>query len=105
MKTIIITLIGLLALGTFDGCEKKTDANIFSDIDGVVLFYGDPSVDGCGWIIKTNDLEYSPISIDAAFQKANLNVNLSFEVLTTTWNCGWRVPGYKQIKIINIKKR
>ena len=59
-------------------------------------------------IVVVDDYAHHPTevsaTIDAAFQKANLNVNLSFVVLTTTWNCGWRVPGYKQIKIINIKK-
>ena len=83
------------------GCEKENEPDV-QNVNGLVLYYGDTAADGCGWIIKMNNVEYSPINLDSKFQEDSLEVILDYDTLTSTWNCGWRKPGYQQIQIITI---
>ena len=58
---------------------------------------------GCGWLIKIDSLLYAPTTLDSEFKKDSLKVILDYDILSTTWNCGWRKPGYIQINIERIK--
>jgi hypothetical protein len=88
------------------GIECKKEEPDVQGADGLVLYYGDPAVDGCGWIIKINNTEYAPVNLDSEFQNDSTNVVLEFNLLDSKWHCGWREPGYQQIEItkISIKK-
>ena len=104
----LILVCGLFVSTSF-GCNKNSNDNSLSKLDnqnvpGLILYYGDPAVDGCGWMIEINKVIYSPITLDDAFKKDSLKVILDYQTLSTTWNCGWRNPGYPQIKISNIKQ-
>ena len=92
--------VGFIAVS----CDKKSDPNLLS-AKGLVLNYGDPEVDGCGWVIKVDTVVYSPVNLDQAFKQNSLKVKVEYQVLNTYFSCGWRTPGYKQIKIISIKKQ
>lgn len=85
-------------------CDKKSESD-FQLMNGLVHNYGDPAVDGCGWMIEVDKVLFSPINLDANFQKDSLKVILDYEVLKSKWACGWRSQGYPQIKIINIKQK
>jgi hypothetical protein len=102
--SFFLLLMPLCVILLTAGCEKEEEPEV-QDASGLVLFYGEPAVDGCGWMIKINHVEYSPINLESVFQTDSLEVELDFDKLNTTWNCGWREPGYRQIKItrINIK--
>lgn len=108
MKTIIkavIFLCGIIVISAF-GCSKtKITSPERQDVSGMILYMGDPAVDGCGWLIKIDTMLYSPITLGSSFQKDSLKVILDYELLNSTWNCGWRIPGYFQINIKNIQKR
>lgn len=97
----IIFLCGITGIIAW-GCEKNKQDTLNST--GLILDYGDPAVDGCGWMIEINKLVYSPKSLDSSFRKDGLKVIIDYQQLSTIWNCGWRSPGYKQIEIKNIKK-
>jgi hypothetical protein len=58
--THILTAFILVLFGLFGTRCNKEELNI----NGLVLYYGNPSVDGCGWIIKIDTTEYSPINLD-----------------------------------------
>jgi hypothetical protein len=107
MKTIfriLIFLLGIIIITAFS-CRKdeKKSTIQFQNVSGMVLYFGDPSVDGCGWLIKIDNVVFSPISLDSNFKKDSLKVTLDYNVLNSTWNCGWREPGYPQIEIKNLK--
>jgi hypothetical protein len=107
MKTSIknfIFLCGIIVISSFNCSKTNLKSSEQKDVSGMVLFQGDPAVDGCGWLIKIDTMMYSPINLSANFQKDSLKVILGYERLNSTWNCGWRIPGYYQIKIINIQK-
>ncbi len=70
----------------------------------MVVYEGDPSVDGCGWLIQHGENFYSPVNLDPDFKTDSLKIILSYRTLESTWNCGWRTPGYVQIEIVEIKK-
>jgi len=94
----LVLFFGILILS----CEKRDELNL-KHAEGLVLYYGDPAVDGCGWIIQINKVDYSPVNLDAKFQKDSLKIVLDYQILKSTWNCGWQGSGIQQIKIGNIK--
>ena len=101
---LVIILCGISGIVTFScrKAENKLPSQNFN-VQGTVLFFGEPEVDGCGWMIKVDDELFSPVSLDPVFKKDNLKVIIDYNILNSTWNCGWRVPGYFQIDIRNIK--
>ncbi len=105
MKTIlkILFLSGIIGVMAFS-CEKNSQPE-FQKSTGLILYYGDPSVDGCGWIIKMDTISYSPINLNTDYQIDSIHVVVKYQILNSTWNCGWREPGYQQIKIIDIKRK
>jgi hypothetical protein len=70
----------------------------------IVVFGGDPSVDGCGWLLSIDDKLYYPVNLKAAYQVDSLKVSVKYETQTGTWNCGWRNPGYEKIEIKEISQ-
>ncbi|MFZ5986710.1 MAG: hypothetical protein ACOYWZ_06260 [Bacillota bacterium] len=104
LKLLSIFLLAPFYMGLLSaGCEK--DDIIIENSHGIVLYYGNPSVDGCGWMIKIDTLLYSPINLDSVYQKDSTKVLLDYKILTSIWNCGWRQPGYQQIEILKISKK
>ena len=99
---IIISLFTILVTSSFS-CKKSQETDLLK-ANGLILYYGDPAVDGCGWMIKINDKVYSPTILEADFQEDSLRVAINYYVLDSTWNCGWRDPGYKIIEIVEISE-
>lgn len=104
MKSSVL-IIGLFFFQLF-GCEKAMDMhqNESQNMAGLVLFFGEPAVDGCGWLIQVDTAYYSPINLEPEFKVDSLNVNLDFELQPDRWRCGWRQPGYQKIQILKIEK-
>ena len=97
---LLMLTVGIIAVS----CDKKSDPNLQS-ANGLVLNYGNPEVDGCGWVIQVDTVVYSPVNLNTNFQQGNLKVIVDYQILNTYFSCGWRTPGYRQIKITSIKKR
>ncbi len=101
LLTIFLLLLPLCVAMLGGGCEDEEKLDM-KNSEGLVLYYGDPSVDGCGWMIKIDTTVYSPINLDSIFQKDSLEIILNYDTLISTWNCGWRDPGYQEIEIKEI---
>ena len=102
IKRILAATVILFFLIEGIGCDSKTESE-FHKQNGLVLYYGSPAVDGCGWMIRINKVDYSPVNLDANFQKDGLNVVVDYQILTSTFSCGDGVGRYQQIKIVSIK--
>jgi hypothetical protein len=98
---LFVIILGLISFS----CKQSSDISGSQYSKGLILYFGDPAVDGCGWMVQTNDSIYAPTNLDTKFQIDSLKVVLNFNRLNSTWNCGWRNPGYRQIKIIDIQKQ
>lgn len=109
LTSIIILLVTVLMLSNFSCNDNQTpldkESKTKNDVSAVVIYDGEPAVDGCGWLIQCNQSSYSPINLNSEFQVDKLNVTVSYIILESTWNCGWREPGYRRIEIIKIKKQ
>jgi hypothetical protein len=96
----LILFVGILVVS----CDNKSEKGLRST-NGFILNYGDPEVDGCGWVIKVDSVVYSPVNLDSGFKQNSLKVKIDYQILNTYFSCGWRTPGYRQIKITSIKKQ
>jgi hypothetical protein len=95
----------MLAVGIITvSCDNKSNQGL-QTTNGLVLNYGNPEVDGCGWVIKVDTVVYSPVNLDPAFKQDSLKVKVDYQILSTYFSCGWRTPGYRQIRITSIKKQ
>ena len=104
MKITVVVFCIITAGIIMVSCGKRNESDIQPE-NGIVLNYGDPSVDGCGWMLVINKVVYSPVNLNASFQKDSLNVVVEYQPLNSTFKCGWGTTGYQQIKITNIKRR
>lgn len=108
MRTVAIFILSIGACAL--SCESHSTLNNIapegqSEVSAIVVYGGDPAVDGCGWLIQHGENLYSPVNLASDFKGDSLKVVLSYKVLESTWNCGWREPGYKQIEVLKIKKQ
>ena len=108
MKTTILKIsVFVLLLSLMGaGCAKKEEPNNNIKAEGLILDYGSPASDGCGWVIKINGNVYSPVELlDSKFQKDSLKINIEYRILPTQSTCGgWRTSGYVKIEILKISK-
>lgn len=100
LLTTLLLLLPLCVVLLGAGCDDELDT--IKNTHGLVKYFGDPSVDGCGWMIEIDTVIFSPINLDVDYQKHSLKIVLDYKILTSTWNCGWRTPGYQQIEISRI---
>ncbi len=102
MKKIILFSALVLLIFAIIGCDKEE--NILKE-DAVIIYEGDPALDGCGYFIKVRNAKYKPISLLPKFRIENLKVKITYQILTDKWSCNWQEKKYMQIKIINISKK
>ena len=101
--SVLALLITIISLGSRK--EKDTASAFRVNAKGLVLFAGDPSVDGCGWLVQIDTINYSPIILDSEFKKDSLHILVDYELLNSKFKCGWREPGLSQIEIKKIIKQ
>lgn len=87
MKYLILLIFTALNING----NKKSDTNTFST-EGLTYYAGNPSMDGWGWLIKTDSAVYAPVDLEATFQLDSLSITFNFSKLNTNWICGWREP-------------
>ena len=100
---VLMLIVGLMAVS----CDNKSDLTLQS-ANGLVLNYGDPAADGCGWVIQVDKVIYSPVNLDTTFQQDSLKVAVVYQSLNSYSLCGWLTQGYRgyrEIKITSIKKQ
>lgn len=96
LPTMLVLLIAI------SSCRK--DSNLLV-ADATVLNTGTPAADGCGWMVKIDSTYYSPVNLPDDYKKSNSKVRLTFNVLTTKYQCGFAPLSYSQIDIKSIKNK
>jgi len=97
-KLLLLTLVFLLSISA---C-RKDDQPVFTD--ATVINAGAVAADGCGWVIRIGDTNYSPTNLADQFKETELKVSIRYQTLTTKFECGW---GQKisEIRLLEIRKR
>lgn len=101
MKTKIF-LILFATIILLVGC-KKNDIETFKS-DAIVIFEGDPAIDGCGYFLLISNEKYKPVTLEQQFCEDSLYVEIKYQIIGK-WSCNWNVKQYEQIKIIEIKRK
>ncbi|MEO6499967.1 MAG: hypothetical protein ABIN95_13165, partial [Mucilaginibacter sp.] len=62
--------------------------------------------DGCGWVIRFDHVDYTPVNLDETFKKDSLQVAVNYELLQSRFQCGFAANiGFSEINIKKISKR
>ena len=94
-------LISALFILTLFSCKKDTQ----DFQNGIVLDFGDPAVDGCGWMVQVGNTVYKPTNLANSFQVDSQTVLIEFKNLGTAAGCGFNPNAHTEIQVLNIKKR
>ncbi len=97
----LLLLTAMIFMLSISAC-KKNEQPVFTD--ATVINAGAVAADGCGWVIKIGDINYSPTNLADQFKETELKVSIRYQALTTKFECGWgqKIP---EIKLVEIKKR
>jgi hypothetical protein len=68
-----------------------------------VLNTGDPNADGCGWLIKIDDVTYSPDNLSSYFKINNIQVKIKYTISDADYSCGWGAK-MKYIHLYDIRR-
>ncbi len=104
-KNLVLTILLGISLVTITCCKKASDdstVNIFEK-KGLVKDYGDPAVDGCGWIIEIDSTDYKPINLDENFKIDSLHVVVAYMLNNSKASCGFQINAFNEIKIVKIE--
>lgn len=85
-------------------CNKNNESNYLTN-NGLIYFTGELALDGCGWLITIDSVVYAPDELDSAYQIDSLPVIIKYEMLNTSFICGWSGNGIPQIEIVKIEKQ
>ncbi len=106
MKNLFFIII--TALIVFSACKSKggtvSDASCKSCEDAIIRFYGDPSLDGCGWVVEASEIIYMPKNLLPEFYIDSLKVRIKYKVLERV-NCGLVKDAHLSIFIEEIYKK
>jgi hypothetical protein len=68
----------------------------YQDIDpdqrqaiATVIDAGEPLADGCGWLIKIDNVTYRPDNLSSYFKINNIQVKIKYTVSDADYVCGW----------------
>lgn len=72
----------------------------------MVLNSGKIALDGCGWLIKIDETNavFSPLNLPELLQSDSLKVTISYNLLSTKFNCN-SGNSFTQIKLNSIRKK
>ncbi|MFD0751427.1 hypothetical protein ACFQZS_14850 [Mucilaginibacter calamicampi] len=103
MKTILnfkLLLTALLLTASISACKKNDQP--FTEAK--VINAGAVAADGCGWVIRIGDTNYSPTNLADQFKETELKVSIRYQTLSSKFQCGWGQQ-ITEIKLVDIKKR
>lgn len=97
---LLLMAIGatLLLLGA---CQKEE-----LWVDAVILDFGSPAVDGCGFVIQIENQIYYPVNLEEKYQIDGKNVKVQYNTLEEMHTCGFSHSGaiFQKINIRNYSK-
>lgn len=85
---IAFIMTGVVVLSALFASCKKSPAICDNPTTALILYRGAPEVDGCGWMVQINGVDYHPLSLAAAYQTDSLKVNVSYAADTSRYYCG-----------------
>jgi hypothetical protein len=104
----ILSLITITMVLIFSACKSKggatSDTSCSSCEDAMIRNYGDPAVDGCGWVVNVSSTIYMPKNLLPEFYEDSLKVRIKYKVLERV-NCGMLKDAYPSIFIEEIYKK
>ncbi|MEO6167442.1 MAG: hypothetical protein ABIO46_02315 [Chitinophagales bacterium] len=92
-----LTGFALIVLLFVSSCKKKETL-----VNAKIIDAGVQAADGCGWLMKVNDITYSPLNLDSNFMMDGLEVSTSFEETGDTFLCG--IGAQLKYPIVNISE-
>jgi len=106
MKNLFfMTMTTLLVLSA---CKSKegtvSDAGCANCEDAIIRFYGDPAIDGCGWVVDAASTIYMPENLQPEFYEDGLKVSIKYKSVGRV-NCGHVKDAHIGIVIEQIMKR
>lgn len=91
----------------FSACKSKggavSDSICNSCEDAIIRNYGEPTLDGCGWVVDASSTIYMPKNLLAEFYVDSLKVRIKYNVLERV-NCGMVKDAHHAIFIEEIHK-
>lgn len=100
MRVIVSLLLGLSFLVV--SCEKDKELLGTDWEEGVVSFSGDIAVDGCGWLIISEGISYSAVSLPDEFLQDGLDIWYKAKVLREYLVCGLDATELKILEISEV---
>ena len=92
MKYLVL-FVALIAIS----CDKD------DFVSATVYDYGDPALDGCGWVVEVGNEIYKPTNLAPELQKDRLVIQIDFDKLNSRANCGLMPDAYQEIEINKTK--
>ena len=100
--------ITITTLLIFSACKSKggavSDTTCNSCEDAFIRYYGNPALDGCGWVVDASSTIYMPNNLFPEFYIDSLKVRIKYKVLERV-NCGLVKDAHLAIFIEEIHKK
>jgi len=101
MKRILSIILLFVCLSMAFQCENDGTSEM---IEAEIIFTGMVAADGCGWLLRINGQNYSPIELPESFQSKNITVQVMVKYLDSSFQCGMSPDNrISQIEILKIK--
>jgi len=84
---IIIIAVSILILFSIS-CEKEDEENLTDFVSAKIIDGGAVEVDGCGWIVRIDDVNYHPVNLPANFRENELSVKIRYHEDSSEYVCG-----------------
>lgn len=100
-------LLLTLLLPVVMGCSKKEENKLPEDVltaQGEITDWGDPAVDGCGWLIRIGKSDYAMDNFNPQFKENGLTVKVHYKHTDFHYLCGRGQKPFSVIKIIKMEK-
>ncbi|MBZ0326127.1 MAG: hypothetical protein K8F54_00850 [Altibacter sp.] len=98
----ITTILILTACKSKEGTVSDTSCTTCED--AIIRYYGDPALDGCGWVVDAASTIYMPENLQAEFYEDSLKVSIKYKVKGRV-NCGLVKDAHIGIIIEEIYKK
>ena len=106
IKYLFLNTIAVLLI--FTACKSNGEAVSVTACnsceDAFIRYYGDPALDGCGWVVDVSSTIYMPNNLAPEFQVDSLKVRIKYKVLERV-NCGLVKDAHPGMSIEEIHKK
>lgn len=94
-RSVYLLSMALITLNLNNGCEKEERW-----VDAIVLDFGSPAVDGCGFVLEIGGNIYFPINLEEKYLVDKKEIRLQYSVLEDMQACGFPHSGveYQEIR-------